>query len=335
MNRPDLARGLSLAILLGGCVAGPNRISLRHTAFHNVALSPDGMLLASPAAGSFQVRLLKVPGGEPVRDLAVANARDQISNAVAFSPDGALLASADSDRLRIFRIADGRELLSFPAYPDNNYGVAFSPAGGVLATYSIRIPAPVRLWRVADGRPMRELGGEERVGAVAFSRDGSLLATRDASRPTVRVFRVEDGKLLRTVPRRSEERGSLAFSPDATLLAIADGKWTRLLRVEDGVLLRDLSMPEPWIQMRAVAFSADGTRIAIGCSDNTVAVFDREGVIQGVIAGTCGSIAWVAFRRDGSLLASGTSDDRGSRYVDLQPRVCFWPASALEGLTYP
>jgi WD40 repeat protein len=59
------------------------------------------------------------------------------------------------------------------------------------------------------------------VNSVAFSPDGQLLAC-GSDDETVKLWRSEDGKLVRTL-ERSGGANSLAFSPDGRLLVSSSG----------------------------------------------------------------------------------------------------------------
>jgi dipeptidyl aminopeptidase/acylaminoacyl peptidase len=78
------------------------------------------------------------------------------------------------------------------------------------------------------------------VNSVAFSPDGSLIASASTD-ATIRLWRVSDGVLLRTLTGHTSDVNSVAFSPDGNLIASASSDNTvRLWRVSDGVLLRTL-----------------------------------------------------------------------------------------------
>jgi WD40 repeat protein len=92
---------------------------------------------------------------------------------------------------------------------------------------------------VADGKLLAELGlHKDEVTCVAFFPDGGMLAS--SSYEAVRVWRLPDGKLLRTLEEQEGQRRGgfdpLAFSPDGSVLAAGAHLW----RISDGELLRRL-----------------------------------------------------------------------------------------------
>src|SRR5205823_14419815 len=92
---------------------------------------------------------------------------------------------------------------------------SFRPGGPILAIAGAS--GPVTLWNAADGTLAAPLA--DTSGPVAFSRDGSLIAT-NAARQEIALWDAETGKLRRTMQGHStgELRG-IEFSHAGKFLA--------------------------------------------------------------------------------------------------------------------
>jgi len=234
---------------------------------YSVAFSPDGRCLAS---GSWDktVRLWDAKTGEFRQTLE--GHTDEVKS-VAFSPDGTRIATGGRDKtVRLWDAATGELLQTLEGHTNYVNSVAFSPDGRRLASGSS--DETVRLWDAATGKLLQTLGDIHGVTSVAFSLNGTHIAS--GSYKTVRVWDAATGKLLQMLEGHTSWVYSVAFSPDGTRLA--SGGWDRtvyLWDAETGKLLQTLEGHTSWVW--SVAFSPDGMRLASVSSDTTVRIWKR------------------------------------------------------------
>jgi WD40 repeat protein len=313
-GRPDGRRG-------GSPIDGAGR------AIWAAAFSPDGRTLAT-GDGQGNVIVWDVSERRAIETLEGHN--DAITG-VAFGPDGRTLYTASADSTaRIWDVAGYRRLARpFRTNSVNDPG-ASSPRAFALSPDGHTLAAARRDGRVdlIDAETLRRTGGfkafaDRKALAIEYSPDGSRLAVAGQG-GGVGVWDAGSGK--RAGPLLNTPRGptnvnthnirALAFGPGGLLAAAEGGVGKDAVRIweldERSLIRRPLRLP----QVSGLAFSPDGSRLAIafgfhGPAGNPdpdgVEILDvrNDETIATLRADEVGS---VAFSPDGSLLAGGELD---------------------------
>jgi DNA-binding beta-propeller fold protein YncE len=183
--------------------------------------------------------------------------------------------------------------------------VAFDPAGKRLAVGSY---GQVVIWDLDTAKPIKLLTNV--LGAVndlKFSPNGKLLAVaggQPSAKGDLRLYRVEDWKLLGTLRGHDDVIFAVAFSPDGSRLVSASFDHTlRLWDVDKLASLRSYAHHSDFVY--AVAFAPSGKQIASASKDHTVQLVDVEtGKSTFTFSGMEQDVMAVAFRPDGSGLVS-------------------------------
>ena len=246
------------------------------------------------------------------------------------SPDGALLAISGIDGVtRLWRQADqggayeSAGELAAVAEPSSIYASSFSPDGRLLALGTAN--GEVILWSLADPAAPVQVAvldeAEGSVQAVAFSREGTQLVA-GTSEPAVRRWSVDPAGSAspQALPAITDEFAgmvkSVSFAPGEVLATgSADGTirlWAAPTR-EEADLLGQASVGAATDFVHAVAFSADGTRLASGEKDRVARIWDVSDPEDPTQVGEPlgGFTSWVntvAFSPDGQAVAAGSSD---------------------------
>ncbi|MEV4493838.1 trypsin-like peptidase domain-containing protein [Micromonospora coxensis] len=292
--------------------------------------SPDGRHVIAGLSRSKSVQWWRVVDGASVRSF-VGHTEGVVS--VGFSRDGHAVLSGSLDRSAILWRAQTNVL-------DQSHApttVAFSPDRRLLAFPRGKV---VTLWDMTTRSVVRELNTGV-INSLSFRPDSAQLATAGAD-GTVRLWNVATGQSGRPgaigdgmVPY------SVRYSPDGRAVVAHGGPSRESIDSGDPEVVRfrlirwDLSNPDsPAVRVTyepedvtrdpypggQIAFSPDGTLIAVPLSNGTIELRDpRTGDLVDTLDGRHGLATAVAFNHDGTILASGGSD-RNLRLWDVSRR---------------
>ncbi len=247
---------------------------------------------------------------------------------VAYSPDGSRLAAGDGiGQVHVWDAVTGELLTALKGYRFGGAecggascdivtitGITLSPDGTTVAAGTggyITEGGWVELWDIETGAIRGYLEGSGSMSDVAFSPDGTLLATASAG-SGFRLWDVAAGEVLYTLTEDYENVESIAFSSDGRLLAA--GWWDGTVHLWDTTTGEKLAILEGHIDyVSDVAFSPDGSLLAAGGMDTTIRLWDvTTSETLAVLEGHAGWVRAVAFSPDGRLLASGGGEDRAN-----------------------
>lgn len=167
----------------------------------------------------------------------------------------------------------------------------------------------VRLWSLERSEVLRTLEGPGRaVTSVAM---GPTLAAAGGDDGAINVWTTKDGAIVRRL--EGVKGGVLAVAlteggETPRLVASGQDGVLKLWEVREGRPLR--GPPTHRGAVEALAWSADGKRLASGGTDKLLLVWDSESNRVVTLKGNDQPIQSVAFSPDGSLVASGAIDGK-------------------------
>ncbi len=286
----------------------------------SLAFSPDGKLLA---AGTYRqlIHVWDAATGKEIRRLVE---HDEFVSNVAFTPDGKRLVSRDGNGVvLVWNVATGKSLRHMEAHAPEQCLRAFgvSPDGRTLA-----VGGRLRFLDLETGRESlaREPGG----GVVAFGPGGLLLtgetglvAWDTAAARERRRFLLDDQETIRACTSAGRKEVA-AVTTGGTIYRwdVATGRRRKIDADASGA---------------SVAFSPDGTLLAVGNNNNTISLHDPASgeEVRTLRLGEQAmgrrrrfghTVAALAFSPDGKVLATSAEPFvRGRRWRETTTRESF------------
>jgi WD40 repeat protein len=248
------------------------------TVFSDVALSPDGKLLAvgirAYKAPRKLLRLIDAASGEVVREIKGEGEGWFLS--VAFTADGKTLALGSKDEIALVDVATGKLVEWLKAKMSTVAFLGFGPDAKTVVSHSH--DDKVRLWDLATKKIQKlfdaEAGGYGepaiassghgqaaifevfgKTNATALTLDGKTLAV--GTEFGVRLWDVVAETQLFSDQTPADAWGNVAFSPDGRRLLVGNWKNSRIWDSVTGALRKELPVGAAF-----GVFSPDGQQVA-------------------------------------------------------------------------
>ncbi len=279
--------------------------------------SPDGKLLA---VGGYREILIHKADGSKIQTRLLGRS-DRI-HSVAFTPDSKTLVAvggtpARFGEVQVWDLASKKQVHSVMATTDTLFGGALSPEGTHVVVGGADNSA--RVIEIASGKEIFKAGHhEDWVLDGVFGMDGKRIVTVGRDR-AAKLADGETGAFLENVNFLRDQLLTIARHPrrDYVLIGGMDRvpylymmDRPRALKIaDDSTLVRKFDEQEAAIH--ALAFSPDGSRVAVGGIAEVVNIYDTE---SGDAVAACklpgGGVYVLEFHPDGKQLLTGGFEGR-------------------------
>jgi WD40 repeat protein len=302
--------------------------------------SANGKHLATACVDGI-VRVFEVPGGKEAANLKHEGWVYQVK----FTPDGQYVASS-SGRPELLQGNKGNALVTIWDWRTGKKmghlqsdtlipSIAFSPDGKLLA--GGEYDGTVHLLRTTDAREIKIFADNDSIWALAFSPDGSYLATASGGaisensplqKGMTTLWKVDDGNKIELSKSKHQSWAiTVAFSPDGKYLASMDqngevGIWT----TDDGKKIASIEHDE-YVAQAKIHFSPDSSKYLATGFGNKAQIWEVTTGKEVARREHGRGYLWdVTFSPDGKYLATASTDTTSGLWLwrpeDLINEAC-------------
>ena len=180
---------------------------------------------------------------------------------------------------------------------------ALSPDGSTMATGGF--DGTVHLWDAATGKLQKILvGHQSSVYGVAWSPDGTMLASTGSFDKTARVWNPKTGMTLRTLKNHKGFTQGVAWSPDGGILAVSGGT-SGFVVFWDLAMPKQLGMIEHGTALNGFAWSPDSKMVACASQQGAILWTVADGQNAGTIRVAGNKVHAVGWSPDGKRVLAG------------------------------
>ena len=335
--------------------------------------SPRNDLILTSSGDENALRLWEVNSGKLLWKTDIGFLQDELElhsiRHSAWSSDQRLiLTGTDNGKLQLWDVTNGKLIWNEKAHAGSVTAIAISPDSTLLVSSADLgdWKSELKVWRLADGRLLRDLTANQKdISAIRFT-DGNHFKTGNGfgqiTTWSANEFKVVTTKELSLCGAASRNRTSIVYSPDFAVLAAQCRKRLVIKNVNTDRLVRTIEREE---SSRRVDFSEDNGILVLPDSEifdlrggrkrefrafdngvlnhdgsliaafpsyraDGVQIFDTlTGQRRGWLVGHPGVIKSLAFSTDGRRFASGSAD-RIVRIWDTQIKAVLF---SLDGHT--